>query len=107
MWLPGDRARWGGPSSVSVNMVPPTLNSQINPSLQPGVETGGTTDWHCLVIFSSQCHLGQIMFCSDWLDLDHSVATQALLCHKDTAQGTQSPLLGAFLAFRFGFMVKV
>ena len=28
----------------------------------------------------------------------------ALLCHKDTAQGTQSPLLGAFLAFHCVFM---
>ena len=30
--------------------------------------------------------------------------TPGLLCHKDTAQGTQSPLLGAFLAFRCVFM---
>ena len=28
---------------------------------------------------------------------DHEVATPALLCHKEPAQGTQSPLL--FLAF--------
>ena len=34
----------------------------------------------------------------------HSVATPALLCHKEPAQGTQSPLLGAFLAFRWFFM---
>ena len=26
---------------------------------------------------------------------DHGVATPALLCHKEPAQGTQSPLLGA------------
>ena len=34
------------------------------------------------------------------------VATPAPLCHKDTAkaQGTQTPLLGAFLAFRCVFM---
>ena len=34
-------------------------------------------------------------------------ATPALLCHKDTAQGTQSPLLGPFLAFRCVYMAKV
>ena len=39
----------------------------------------------------------------------HSVATPALLCKKEPAQGTQSfgtkcPLLGAFLAFRWFFM---
>ena len=34
----------------------------------------------------------------------HCVATPALLCHKKPAQGTQSPLLGAFLAFRWFFM---
>ena len=28
----------------------------------------------------------------------------ALLCHKDTAEGTQSPLLGAFLSFHCVFM---
>ena len=27
----------------------------------------------------------------------------ALLCHKEPAQGTQSPLIGAFLAFRWFF----
>ena len=46
--LPGDTKRWGGPS-VAVNMDPPTLNSQINPSPSPGLQAGGTT--HCLVIF--------------------------------------------------------
>ena len=39
---------------------------------------------------------------SDWLD--HTDATPALLFHKEPAQGTQSPLLGAFLAFRWFFM---
>ena len=43
----------------------------------------------------------------------HSDASPALLCHKEPAQGTQSPLLGAlgrkpptrgFLAFRWFFM---
>ena len=29
---------------------------------------------------------------------------KALLCHKETAPGTQSPLLGVFLAFRCSFM---
>ena len=32
---------------------------------------------------------------------DHSNATPALLCHKEPDQGIQSPLLGAFLAFRW------
>ena len=36
------------------------------------------------------------MFCSHWLNLDHSVAPPALLCHKEPAQGTQSLLLGTF-----------
>ena len=35
----------------------------------------------------------------------HSDATPALLCHKEPAQGTQSPLLGrGFLAFCWFFM---
>ena len=29
----------------------------------------------------------------------HSDAAPALLCHKEPAQGTKSPLLGAFLPF--------
>ena len=32
--------------------------------------------------------------------------TQALLWHKDTAQGTKSRLLGAFLAFHCVIMAK-
>ena len=32
------------------------------------------------------------------------VATPALLWHKEPAKGTQSPLLGAFLAFHWFFM---
>ena len=35
---------------------------------------------------------------------DSDVATSALLCHKDTAQDTQSPLRRTFLAFRCVFM---
>ena len=35
---------------------------------------------------------------------DSDVATPALLCHKGTAQATQSLLLGAFLAFTSVFM---
>ena len=31
---------------------------------------------------------GMSRLCSHWLDLDQSVATPALLCHKDTAQGS-------------------
>ena len=31
-------------------------------------------------------------------------ARPALFCHKEPAQDTQSPLLGAFLAFRWFFM---
>ena len=38
---------------------------------------------------------------------DHSVATPALLCHKDRAQGTQSTVLGAFLSFRRGIDAAV
>ena len=34
----------------------------------------------------------------------HSVATTALLCHKEPAPGTKTPLLGAFLAFHWFFM---
>ena len=34
----------------------------------------------------------------------HSVATPALLCHKDTAQGTQISLLGVLLAFRWFYV---
>ena len=34
-----------------------------------------------------------------------SFAPPALLCHKEPAHGTQSPLLGAFLAFHWFFMV--
>ena len=37
----------------------------------------------------------------------HSVATPALLCQKDTAQGTQSPLLGAILDFRWSTYIVV
>ena len=36
----------------------------------------------------------------------HSVATPALLFNKEPAQGTQSPLLGAFLAFHWFFMAQ-
>ena len=35
---------------------------------------------------------------------DHDVATPALLCHKEPAHGTKSPLLGPFLAFCWFFM---
>ena len=35
---------------------------------------------------------------------DHGVATPAFLSHKEPDQGTQSPLLGAFLALRSFFM---
>ena len=41
----------------------------------------------------------------DW-SVAHSVATPALLCHKEPAQGTQSPLLGEFLAFHWFFMAE-
>ena len=35
---------------------------------------------------------------SDWFTVE--VRDVGLLCHKDSAQGTQSTLLGSFLAFR-------
>ena len=38
----------------------------------------------------------------DLIGWDHIIdATPALLCHKEPAQGTQSPLLGALIAFRW------
>ena len=37
----------------------------------------------------------------------HSVATPALLCHKEPAQCTQSTLNGGFLAFRCVFMASL
>ena len=39
------------------------------------------------------------ILCSDWLG-----SGSALLCHKDTAQGIQNPLLGSILAFHCVFM---
>ena len=39
-------------------------------------------------------------------DIHMLVDTSALLCHKVTAQGTHSPLLGAFPAFRRGLHGK-
>ena len=38
----------------AVNMDPPTLNSQLNPSARPGVETGGTTSSSSAPV---ECHL--------------------------------------------------
>ena len=55
-------------------------------------------------IFSTLIGGGPTMFCSHWLDLDHSVAPPAHLCHKEPAQDTQSFLLGAYLAYRWFFM---
>ena len=46
--------------------------------------------------------IGRGLSLVNWLVL----LTSALLCHKDTAQGTQSPLLGAFLAFRWFFIAQ-
>ena len=34
-----------------------------------------------------------------FVEMVHNAAPPALLCHKEPAQGTQSPLLGAFLPF--------
>ena len=42
-------------------------------------------------LVTSSCDIFQIVI--KWVA--HSVATPALLCHKEPAQGTQSPLLGA------------
>ena len=44
-----------------------------------------------------QVRLGLFQIVIKWVA--HSVATPALLCNKEPAQGTQSPLLGAFLAY--------
>ena len=43
-------------------------------------------------------------FCFIVMKYFHSDASPALLFHKKPAQGTQSPLLGAFLASRWFFM---
>ena len=61
--------------------------------------------WHIKLVLVNSIHflillLFQIVI--KWVA--HSVATPAFLCHKEPAQGTQSPLLGAFLAFRWFFM---
>ena len=40
--------------------------------------------------------------CGPWIDYD--VVDVSSLCQKDSAQGTQSLLLGEFLAFRWFFM---
>ena len=41
------------------------------------------------IAFSTPIGRGPRMFCSDWLNLNHSVAPRALLCHKEQAQCTQ------------------
>ena len=46
----------------------------------------------------------QAMLSLHWSRCYHSDATPALLCHKEPAQDTKIPLLGAFLAFRWFFM---
>ena len=42
-------------------------------------------------VFSTLIGRRPSMFCSHWLDLDHSVAPPVLLCHEEPAQGTQIP----------------
>ena len=43
------------------------------------------------------------IFCSDWLDLNQSVAPPALSCHKEPAQGTQS--ISCFSLVLYGIRV--
>ena len=63
------------------------ISSQVPPSSEWSNPIGPDPSRYCALI--------------GW---NHCVATPALLCHKDTAQGTQSPLLRAFLAFHCVFM---
>ena len=57
------------------------------------------------VEYSTPIGRGPTGICSDWLDLDQSVAMPALLCHKDTDQGTQSPLLGSLGRILYGALM--
>ena len=42
-------------------------------------------------VFSTLIGPGISMFCSHWLNLDHSVAPPALLCHKEPAPCKKCP----------------
>ena len=54
-------------------------------------------------VFSTLIGRGKSMFCSHW---SRWFIEPALLCHKEPAQGTKSPLLGAFLTFHWFFITK-
>ena len=79
-----------------------TTTTSPHTSIQPGTLWLGPmpTRWDC----DTECLARNLLFQIVIKWLAHSVATPALLCHKEPAQGTQSPLLGAFLAFRWFFM---
>ena len=47
-------------------------------------------------VFSTLIGRDPTMFCSHWLDLDHSVATPAVRCHKEPAKSNKCKWLGAF-----------
>ena len=65
--------------------------------LNPAYLTFEQAEWSILVGPDPAGYCALI--CWSWV-----VTTPALLCHRDTAQGTQSHLPGAFLAFRCVFM---
>ena len=77
---------------------------QPGPGL-PGVPSQSTQSSTAQSEFSTLIGPGLTRLCSHWFDLYHSVATAALLCHKDTAQGThEKNPREVFLAFRCVFM---
>ena len=87
------------------------LQHQLGPRLPPGPEY---PVHHHLQERYSQALIGQeiLHYCAligrelhtEQMKYFYSDAAPALLCDKDTAQGTQSPLLVAYLAFRCVFM---
>ena len=89
-------------------------NRPVKPCIRYDKEKNKKTEYYecvygrpvrVLAEFSTLIGRGPTRLCSHWLDLDHSDPMQALLCHKDTAQGSQIPLLlGAFLVFSCVFM---
>ena len=67
-----------------------------------------------IVEMSASQATGSSLLHSDWsranhvllslVEMGHSFALPALLCHKEPAQGTQSPLLGEDFALRWFIM---
>ena len=71
--------------------------SPQSPQRKPWLRTPRTVRWLSSYTFNSypQLHLHT----HSRYYWDHGVATTALLCHKDTAEGNQSPHKGHFLPF--------